>query len=98
MSIWLSSCFFFRPDIKQADISEAAWSTSEMGDAYVFCISCMAESFVHFCADNRVDIEGLTSFLSRKVQLATVYSNLSFKLSGLNSFCHNIFETHDMKD
>ena len=43
-----------------------------MEDAYIFCISCRTQSFVHYCANNTFHIQRLTIDQSRKVQLAGI--------------------------
>ena len=69
-------------------------------DAFVYCLSCRAHSFFRCCTDNTVHIEGLKSFLFRKMQFVGILacSNLSFKFSGLIGFYQNIFEAHDIED
>lgn len=68
-------CLFAYPHVagfKQADFSEAAWSRRETEYAYVFDILCRTQSFIRCCVNSTVHIEGLTSLLSRKVQLAVI--------------------------
>ena len=66
----------------------------------VFYIFWQAQSFVFCCANNKVHIEGLTNFLSRKGQLTGNLAcfNLTCRFTGLISFCKIIFEVHDSRD
>lgn len=61
--------------------SKEACNTSQIEDVFDFCISCKAQSTI----DNTFYFEGLTDFLSKKVQLTRILASsyLSFKLSGL---------------
>ena len=58
------------------------------------------KSFFRCFIDNVVHVKGLTNSFSKKGQLGGILacSSWSFKLSGLISFCRNIFEAHDIKD